>query len=85
MLDSTINSFINIKYHNEKILLPLAYKLTQLRKSWRIIYIKMKKEAILIVNIFLKINYDQSQKQPVARNIINHKITYAHIAVTTSE
>lgn len=86
MLDSAVNSPMNIKYYEkEENLFQLAANLAEKIMKNHAYQDGNKRTALLAADMFLKINGYQPQKQPMAPDAINHDITNAHVAVTTSQ
>lgn len=86
MLVSAVNSPMNIKYYEkEENLFQLAANLAEEIMKNHAYQDGNKKTALLAADMFLKINTYQLQKQPMAPNAVNHNITNAHVAVTTSQ
>ncbi|KAF4627335.1 hypothetical protein G7Y89_g10824 [Cudoniella acicularis] len=86
MLESAVASPMNIKYYEkEENIFQLAANLAEKIMKNHAYQDGNKRTALVAADMFLKINGYQLQKTPMAPDAVNHDITNAHIAVTTSK
>lgn len=86
MLESAVNSPMNIKhYEKEENVFQLAANLAEKIMKNHAYQDGNKRTALLAADMFLKINGYKLQNTPMAHDAVNHDITNAHVAVTTSQ